>query len=57
MKDIKFKIGELVFLVTDPEKRKRIVTEIKISPDDVTYYLSCGSDGTWHYGIEMAAIR
>jgi len=40
--DTKFKIGDSVFLITDTEQKKRMVTGYCIRSQSITYLLSCG---------------
>ena len=49
-----FKISDIVYLVTDDEQKKRIVTAISIRQMGVTYELSCGISTSWHYGFEVS---
>lgn len=48
------KIGDIVFLKTDPDQRARIVIGIFIRPNGKSYYLSCGVEESFHYEIEMS---
>ncbi|MFP4527707.1 MAG: hypothetical protein ACLFQX_04090 [Candidatus Kapaibacterium sp.] len=51
--EIKFMIGQTVFLRTDSEQRERIVTGVTILPGMIRYGLSCGTEETWHYEFEI----
>lgn len=51
--DNKYNIGETVYLKTDNEQLQRIVTAIKVLPNDIIYYLSCGTQETAHYDFEI----
>jgi hypothetical protein len=51
--DFKFKIGDIVYLRTDSDQKKRIVTSIVISQSGIKYELSCATVDTWHYDFEM----
>lgn len=54
--DIEFAIGEIVYLKTDDEQRRRIVTAIKFCPDDsLLYELICGTLQSCHYAFEISA--
>jgi len=53
MLDTKYKIGDIVFLITDTEQLSRIVTGVLIRPAGIIYYLSCGVTETNHYEIEI----
>lgn len=50
-----FDIGQIVYLVTDPEQNKRIVTGLLIKPNSILYELSCGSNCSNHYAMEISA--
>ena len=51
--EVKYEIGQRVFLSTDPEQRERLITGINIRPGEVSYCLSCGTLTSWHYDFEM----
>ncbi len=51
----KFEIGEIVYLVTDQEQRKRVVTGITICPDDsLLYEVITGTSPSKHYDFEIS---
>jgi hypothetical protein len=51
---IEFNIGQIVYLKTDIEQKARIVTGINLKPNKgVIYCLACGTNETYHYGIEI----
>tara|TARA_R110000796_G_scaffold83590_2_gene182763 strand:+ start:748 stop:966 length:219 start_codon:yes stop_codon:yes gene_type:complete len=57
--DIKFKLGETVFLRTDTEQLKRIITEIQISGNSMNrsvamYELSQSENISKHYESEIS---
>lgn len=52
--DNKFEIGQKVFLITDPEQKPRLVTGLTITPHNITYQLSSGSENSYHYDFEMS---
>ena len=52
--DCKYNIGQWVYLKTDTEQLKRMVTAILISPNGITYELSCGSETRSFYEIEIS---
>lgn len=52
-----FDIGEIVFLITDEEQCERMVTNITIGPNTVTYHLSYGMAVSTHYEIEMSRTK
>jgi hypothetical protein len=52
--DNKFELGQTVYLNTDPEQLPRMVTKINVIPNSVYYELSCGTNLSSHYDIEMS---
>lgn len=52
---IEFEFGEEVYLKTDAEQIKRIVTGIMVKPKDILYQLVCADypDEMFHYDFEM----
>lgn len=52
--DNEFEIGELVYLKTDDDQKIRLVTAIKVCPDDsYLYELVCGALQSFHYDFEI----
>jgi hypothetical protein len=45
---------EFVYIITDPEQRRRQITGITIRNQSVSYELSFGIDHSWHYGQELS---
>jgi len=55
--DNKFNLGQEVFLRTDPEQMKRLVTEISIQPNNcIVYQLTLSELTTVHYEMEITNI-
>lgn len=53
--DNKYDFGEIVYLKTDSDQEKRIVTAIKVYPaGDIIYQLSCGTENSDHYEFEIS---
>lgn len=53
--DNKFQIGQEVFLKTDIEQKKRIVSAIIVRTGNCVYYeVCCGTESKWHYDFEMS---
>ena len=51
---IEFRLEQIVFLKTDPDKQPRMVVGISLRPNQsVTYCLALGASESWHYGIEI----
>jgi len=56
--NIKYKIGDMVYLVTDPDQHQRMVLKITLWPGgSVSYCLSIGAEESWHFDIEFSAKR
>jgi len=51
--DTKFKIGDSVYLKTDIDQQKRLVTGYYIRMNSITYLLSCGVSESTHYDFEI----
>ena len=49
----KYKIGSIVYLITDQSQCEMMVTAIHITHGDLMYELSCGSHSSTHYEFEM----
>jgi hypothetical protein len=55
MVENKYDFGDVVYLVTDSDQEKRIVTAIKIYPSGgILYQLSCGTENSDHYEFEIS---
>ena len=50
----KYNIGEFVYLITDPDQCKRIITGIEVGQRDICYFLACGESTTKHYDFEIS---
>lgn len=55
--NFKYDIGDIVYLITDNEQNKRIVTGYHISFKQILYRLSCGTSETSHYEIEISSEK
>lgn len=52
--DNRHNIGEVVYLLTDEDQSKRVVTSISIrSGGYITYELSCGVETSYHVETEI----
>lgn len=50
----KFKLGEVVYLRTDPDQFSRIIVAIQITVDGgMLYKLAIGMNEQWHYEVEL----
>lgn len=53
--DNKFEISDIVYLITDEDQKKRVITAITILPDNkLSYQLSCGHLASDHYEFEIS---
>ena len=53
MNKINFNIGDYVYLKTDIDQHKRMVTGYTVRFNEVTYLLSLGEDESTHYELEI----
>jgi len=51
--EVKFKIGDLVYLKTDKEQSLRIVTWYIVSQKGVLYRLAAANSDSFHYDYEI----
>jgi len=51
--DTKFNIGDTVYLQTDIDQKKRLVTGYYVRKTSISYLLSCGTDESTHYDFEI----
>ncbi len=49
-----YNFGQIFYLVTDNDQRRRVVTQIKITPVNILYNLSCGTGNSDHYECEIS---
>ena len=50
----KFEIGELVYLSTDEDQKRRLIAGLKVCPDGlIVYFVSCGTAFSEHYEFEI----
>ena len=54
MSKISFNIGDYVYLKTDIDQYKRLVTGYTVRFNEVTYLLSLGEDESTHYELEIS---
>lgn len=52
--ELEHKIGDLVFLKTDPEQLPRMFTSYEVTPCGVLYCLSIGTQAGKHYAVEIS---
>ena len=51
--ETEYDLGEMVYLITDPDQFKRMIIEISFTPNEVSYKLALGDTESWHYEIEI----
>lgn len=51
--ELAFEIGDEIYLKTDSDQLKRILTSIWLKQSGVVYELCQGSTSSWHYDFEM----
>lgn len=49
-----YKIGDTVFLKTDPDQLERLVTGISIRQSGISYAVAKSSNESWHYDFEIS---
>lgn len=55
---VEFTFGDEVYLKTDTEQTKRIVTNIILKPKDIVYMVSAsGYDDSYHYDFELSSEK
>ena len=54
MVKINFNIGDYVYLKTDIDQYKRLVTGYTVRFNEVTYLLSLGEEESTHYELEIS---
>jgi hypothetical protein len=53
-----FKLGQTVYLKTDPEQYARIVIAIQVTVDGgIIYKLAINMTDQWHYGVEISDTK
>lgn len=52
--DLTYEVGDIVYLKTDSDQSKRIVTAILLKTNGHSYELSCGTVVSWHFDFEMS---
>jgi len=54
MSKISFNIGDYVYLKTDIDQYKRLITGYTVRFNEVTYLLSLGEEESTHYELEIS---
>ena len=52
--DLKFDIGQVVYLKSDEDQKKRIVKSIWLLQSGIQYQLSSGTCESWHFDFELS---
>ena len=53
--DNKYEIGDIVYIVTDEDQKKRMVTSIVIyKAGEIVYKIVCGTNYSEHYDFELS---
>ena len=56
--DSAFDFGDIVYLKTDIDQKKRIVSAMMMRGDGACMFeLSCGTEAKWHYGFEISTEK
>lgn len=57
--ELDFDTGDFVYLITDPDQIRRMVTEVKLLPGGVALYVVGYSDNetSEHYSIELSDTK
>lgn len=55
--EVKFKMGQIVFLITDPEQNERIITGWIVRPNQIIYYVTFCTNESTHYEIEIGTEK
>lgn len=50
-----FEIGQLVYLITDPEQSARFITAIQVTKRGLLYGLMFATEESWHEDYELSA--
>ena len=53
----KFRLGDEVYLTTDPDQFKRVVCQIRYDFNGILYVVSLGPETTVHFAEEMSRER
>ena len=55
--ETKYNLGDVVFLITNPDQKERMITAIKMNPGNIVYSLSLGMDESNHYEMEISSTK
>lgn len=49
-----YRIGEILYLKTDGDKKARILIGIQFTGTSACYRLACGTSESWHFDVEIS---
>lgn len=52
--ETRYDLGQLVYLITDPDQKERMVTEVRVTPNGMEYGLSLGDGSCFAYELEIS---
>lgn len=52
--DTKFNIGDFVYIITDEDNIRGIITALSVMPNGITYRVSRGVEESYHYDFELS---
>lgn len=52
--ELAFDVGQVVYLKTDEDQKKRIVYSIELKQSGVLYGLAQGNTTSWHFDFEIS---
>ena len=53
----KYNIGDFVYLTTDTEQKKWVVTRLSVGSSEIVYELSLGGEISGHYDFEISTEK
>lgn len=51
--NIEYKIGDVIYLATDPDQLPRVVKGVLLNQSGVQYELGSGELNSWHWNFEI----
>ena len=54
---LKHDLGNIVYLKTDKEQLKRMIVQISIRQDGLSYELGCNGNSSFHYDFEFSTDK
>jgi len=55
--EIEYKIKDMVYVITDPDQNKGIVTAFLIDENSVMYRVCVGSNSNYYYAFELTTEK